>query len=44
VRDWLQRQPWNQAPPAPDLPAEVIEQTARRYREALTRLTGRGLD
>ncbi|MCS7102044.1 MAG: phosphoribosylaminoimidazolesuccinocarboxamide synthase, partial [Burkholderiaceae bacterium] len=44
VRDWLQRQPWNQTPPAPDLPAEVIEQTARRYREALTRLTGRGLD
>jgi phosphoribosylaminoimidazole-succinocarboxamide synthase len=33
-------QPWNKRPPAPALPAEVIEQTAAKYREALTRLTG----
>jgi len=45
VRDWLESvridgQPWNKRPPAPALPAEVIEQTAAKYREALTRLTG----
>lgn len=44
VRDWLEAQPWNKAPPPPDLPAEVIEKTAEKYREALRRLTGRGLD
>ncbi|HXF44626.1 MAG TPA: phosphoribosylaminoimidazolesuccinocarboxamide synthase [Burkholderiaceae bacterium] len=43
VRDWLERQPWNKAPPPPDLPAEVIAKTAEKYREALVRLTGRGL-
>jgi len=45
VRDWLESvridgQPWNKRPPAPALLAEVIEQTAAKYREALTRLTG----
>jgi len=43
VRDWLEAQPWNKAPPPPDLPAEVIEKTAEKYREALRRLTGRDL-
>lgn len=43
VRDWLEAQPWNKAPPPPDLPAEVIEKTAEKYREALRRLTGRNL-
>jgi phosphoribosylaminoimidazole-succinocarboxamide synthase len=40
VRDWLQSQPWNKAPPPPALPPEVIERTAQNYREALHRLTG----
>jgi phosphoribosylaminoimidazole-succinocarboxamide synthase len=44
VRDWLESvriagQPWNKRAPAPALPADVIEQTAAKYREALTRLT-----
>ena len=44
VRDWLEAvsvdgQPWNKKPPAPALPAQVIEHTAERYREALKRLT-----
>jgi len=39
VRDWLQAQAWNKAPPPPALPAEVIERTAQNYREALRRLT-----
>jgi phosphoribosylaminoimidazole-succinocarboxamide synthase len=43
VRDWLEAarvngQPWNKRAPAPALPSEVIEQTAAKYREALTRL------
>ncbi|WP_397474043.1 phosphoribosylaminoimidazolesuccinocarboxamide synthase [Pusillimonas sp.] len=39
VRDWLEAQPWDKTPPAPRLPAEVIEKTAAKYREAVTRLT-----
>jgi phosphoribosylaminoimidazole-succinocarboxamide synthase len=44
VRDWLEQQPWNKAPPPPDLPADVIAKTAEKYREALRRITGRDLD
>lgn len=40
VRDWLSATGWDKRPPAPNLPAEVIAQTARRYREAFRRLTG----
>jgi phosphoribosylaminoimidazole-succinocarboxamide synthase len=39
VRDWLETQPWNKKPPAPHLPADVIEQTSAKYREALRLLT-----
>ena len=44
VRDWLETASvdgaaWNKRAPAPALPAEVIEKTAAKYREALTRLT-----
>jgi phosphoribosylaminoimidazole-succinocarboxamide synthase len=44
VRDWLEQvridgKPWPKTPPAPDLPNEVIEKTAEKYREALTRLS-----
>jgi phosphoribosylaminoimidazole-succinocarboxamide synthase len=43
VRDWLEQvridgRPWNKKPPAPALPADVIEKTAAKYREALQRL------
>ena len=43
VRDWLEAvrvdgRPWNKRAPAPALPAEVIENTAAKYREAMTRL------
>ncbi len=40
VRDWLEAQPWNKRAPAPDLPAQVIEKTAHKYREALHRIAG----
>lgn len=39
VRDWLETQVWDKTPPAPRLPADVIEKTAAKYHEALTRLT-----
>jgi phosphoribosylaminoimidazole-succinocarboxamide synthase len=44
VRDWLERQPWDKTPPPPALPADVIEKTADKYREALRRITGKELD
>jgi len=40
VRDYLETLDWNKQAPGPRLPAEVIEKTAAKYREALTRLTG----
>lgn len=40
VRDYLDALDWNKQAPGPRLPAEVIEKTAAKYREALTRLTG----
>jgi phosphoribosylaminoimidazole-succinocarboxamide synthase len=39
VRDYLKASGWDGEPPAPGLPAEVVERTAARYREALDRLT-----
>ena len=44
VRDWLDATGWDREPPAPALPAEVVEQTAGRYREAYERLTGEPFD
>lgn len=44
VRDYLESiTSWNKTAPAPALPAEVIEKTAAKYREALQRLTGQEL-
>ena len=39
VRDFLDEIGWDHTPPAPSLPPAVIEETARKYREALVRLT-----
>ncbi len=44
VRDYLETiTSWNKTAPAPALPADVIEKTSAKYREALTRLTGQDL-
>ena len=40
VRDWLVEQGWDQEPPAPELPDEVIARTTERYMAAYHRLTG----
>jgi phosphoribosylaminoimidazole-succinocarboxamide synthase len=44
VRDWLDASGWDHEPPPPDLPSEVIDQTASRYREAYERITGERFD
>ena len=38
VRDWLETTDWNKTPPPPDLPVEVIEKAAGRYRDIAARL------
>jgi len=40
VRDYLNTLDWNKKPPAPTLPADIIEKTSAKYREAYERLTG----
>lgn len=39
VRDYLEKINWDKTPPAPSLPAEIIEKTSEKYHEALERLT-----
>jgi len=39
ARDYLERSGWNKAPPAPNLPPEIIAGTYARYQEALDLLT-----
>jgi phosphoribosylaminoimidazole-succinocarboxamide synthase len=44
VRDWLEQvridgKPWDKTPPAPRVPQDVVQKTAAKYQEALTRLT-----
>ncbi|WP_456418310.1 phosphoribosylaminoimidazolesuccinocarboxamide synthase [Thiolapillus sp.] len=41
VRDYLETLGWDKTPPGPELPREIIEKTAQKYREAEQRLTGR---
>jgi len=44
VRDWLDASGWDHEPPPPELPADVVEATASRYREAYERLSGEPFD
>ena len=44
VRDWLDSSGWNHEPPPPELPPDVVGQTATRYREAYERITGQPFD
>ncbi len=41
VRDYLLGLDWDRTAPGPELPAEVVEETARRYRDIYERLTGK---
>ena len=40
VRDYLLSLDWDQRPPAPELPPEIVKNTLSKYEEALRRLTG----
>jgi len=39
VRDYLETLDWDKTPPGPELPQEIIDKTAEKYKEALERLT-----
>ncbi|MBA3867058.1 MAG: phosphoribosylaminoimidazolesuccinocarboxamide synthase [Solirubrobacterales bacterium] len=39
VRDWANARGWDHTPPAPELPADVVEQTRGKYVEAFERIT-----
>ena len=43
VRDYLETLDWDKTAPGPALPAEIVEKTAAKYREAYRRLTGEEL-
>ena len=43
VRDYLETLDWNKQPPAPALPAEIVNATTSRYLEAYRILTGKHL-
>jgi phosphoribosylaminoimidazole-succinocarboxamide synthase len=40
LRDYLETLDWGKCAPAPPLPAEIVEKTAAKYREALQRIAG----
>ena len=44
IRDALEGMDWVKTPPAPELPAEVLEQARSRYFEIHEKLTGQALD
>ena len=39
VRDYLETLDWNKTAPGPELPTEIVERTAVKYRQAVTLLT-----
>jgi len=43
LRDWLETLDWDKTPPPPALPAEVVEKTAQKYKDAYSRLMGKDL-
>jgi phosphoribosylaminoimidazole-succinocarboxamide synthase len=44
VRDYLETIRWDKRPPAPRLPADVVDRTRAKYLEAYERITGKSLD
>jgi phosphoribosylaminoimidazole-succinocarboxamide synthase len=43
VRNYLTASGWNQTPPGPELPRDIMEKTSAAYKDAFRRLTGREL-
>ncbi len=44
VRDYLESINFDKQPPGPELPQEIVEKTAEKYRQAYKRLVGKELD
>jgi phosphoribosylaminoimidazole-succinocarboxamide synthase len=44
VRDWLETLDWDKTYPGPELPADVVAGTRKRYVEAFERITGGSFD
>jgi phosphoribosylaminoimidazole-succinocarboxamide synthase len=44
VRDWASESGWDKTPPAPEVPADVVEGTRARYVEAYEKITGEPFD
>ena len=40
VREWLSQCGWDKRSDPPSLPADIVQQTAEKYREACQRITG----
>jgi phosphoribosylaminoimidazole-succinocarboxamide synthase len=43
IRDYLGGLGWNKTPPAPELPEEIVEKSAAKYKEAARLLMGEGI-
>lgn len=41
VRDWSTSTGWDKEPPGPEIPADIVEATRRKYQEAYELVTGR---
>jgi phosphoribosylaminoimidazole-succinocarboxamide synthase len=41
IRDYLETLDWDKTHPGPDIPQELLDQTAAKYREALERMTAK---
>jgi phosphoribosylaminoimidazole-succinocarboxamide synthase len=44
VRDWASASGWDKSPPAPEIPADVVEGTRARYLDAYERITGESFE
>ncbi len=44
VRDWASGTGWDKTPPAPEVPADVVDRTRALYVEAYERITGESFD
>ena len=43
VRNWLLQSGWNQTPPGPVLPPDVLQKTSKAYKDVFKKLTGKTL-
>lgn len=44
VRNYLLQSGWNQTPPGPELPPEIVQKTSAAYKDVFKRLTGKEIE